>query len=89
MTTSTATTITIRVLWFAQLREQLGEPACTLVLPARSTGRDLLDALRARHPAAASLLAVARLAVNREYAAEEAVLRDGDEAALITPVSGG
>ena len=83
------TAITIQVLCFAQLRERLGQSILSLSLPAGATGRALLSALRARHPALGPLLEVSRLAVNCEYAVEDVVLRDGDEVALITPVSGG
>ena len=89
MTTSTETAITIRVLCFAQLRARLGQSTFSISLPAGATGRDLVSALRARHSSAAPLLGVSRLAVNCEYVTEDVVLHDGDEVAVITPVSGG
>lgn len=81
--------VTVRLLSFAQLRDRLGESERSLTLPAASTGQDLLRLLRERYPSAAPLLDVSRLAVNWEYAPAERVLRDGDEVAIIPPVSGG
>jgi molybdopterin converting factor small subunit len=51
--------------------------------------KTLLDGLCAEFPKLARLRPALRVAVNREYAAEEAGLSDGDEVALIPPVSGG
>ena len=81
--------MTVNVLCFAQLRDRLQQPACAVTLPVGTTGQDLLRALRERHPDAAPWLAVSRLAVNCEFVSDEVTLRDGDEVALIPPVSGG
>ncbi len=81
-------TITVRLLCFAQLRRWLAAEA-SLMLPAASTTGDLLQRLQEHHPDAAPLLAVSRLAVNCEYVSGDHELHDGDEAALITRVSGG
>jgi molybdopterin synthase catalytic subunit len=58
-------------------------------LPDGATVGALLDHLIAAHPALASLRANLRVAVNQEFAALDRVLADGDEVALIPPVSGG
>ncbi len=54
-----------------------------------ATGADLLDALGRSHAAIARHRPVVRLAVNRRYVPTDTALADGDEVALITPVSGG
>ena len=41
------------------------------------------------HPALDSVLRSAVLAVNQEYVTENVALRDGDEVAVIPPISGG
>jgi molybdopterin converting factor subunit 1 len=79
----------LRVLFFSLLRERVGTAALELDVPAGATGGDLLDLLARQYPAVAPLRPVVRLAVNAYYAAESVVLQDGDEVALITPVSGG
>jgi MoaE-MoaD fusion protein len=80
----------IQVRLFAMLRERAGRESVELQLDEGATVQDALDAVGRRHDLdelIARLPVVA--AVNREYAREESVLADGDELALIPPVSGG
>lgn len=83
------TTITVYVLCFAQLKDHLGREEFSQVLPSGATGRDLLRALGAHSPSVHSLIRICRLAVNYEYASADTRLHNGDEVALIPPVSGG
>lgn len=86
-----AQAIVVRVRLFATLREHAGTSSLELDLPAGATVADALQALSADGPLAGDVVARlrARAAVNRDYAAPETVLREGDELALIPPVSGG
>ncbi len=79
----------VRVLVFSILREKMGCDALTVALDAPATGADLLDRLERDHPALRAFRPVVRLAVNQTYAPETTALAEGDEVALITPVSGG
>ncbi|WP_457653939.1 MoaD/ThiS family protein [Rhodocaloribacter sp.] len=79
----------LRVLVFSILREKMGCDAVTVALDAPATGADLLDRLERDYPALRAFRSVVRLAVNREYVPETTTLAEGDEVALITPVSGG
>jgi len=81
--------VRIRVLHFALLREKTGTGEETLELPDGATAGEAAAALVARHPGIAAVRAGSRLAVNLAFAREDAVLHDGDELALIPPVSGG
>jgi len=74
----------VRVRLFAMLRERAGTNTIELELPE---GARVRDALAAVESLAAGLPLV--MAVNREYASEDASLSAGDELALIPPVSGG
>lgn len=74
----------VTVKLFAMLRERAGAGEMKLELPE---GARVRDALRELGPLADGLPLV--MAVNREYAAEDAVLDAGDELALVPPVSGG
>jgi molybdopterin synthase catalytic subunit len=74
----------VRIRLFAGLRERAGSDQVELDLPERARVRDALDRLTA----ITSDLPVV-MAINQEYANEEAVLQAGDELALIPPVSGG
>ncbi len=74
----------VRIRLFAMLRERAGTSELQLELP---DGARVRDALVAVEDLAGGLPLV--MAVNREYADEDAPLAPGDELALIPPVSGG
>ncbi len=76
----------VRVRLFAQLRERAGASELELELPEGACVRDVLAADPVASLAGGLPLV---LAVNREYASEDAALSAGDELALIPPVSGG
>jgi molybdopterin synthase catalytic subunit/molybdopterin converting factor small subunit len=74
----------VRVRLFAALRERAGASEVVLELPDGALVGDALDRL-----ASVTDGVPAVLAVNREYADRGAALHEGDEVALIPPVSGG
>lgn len=76
----------VRVRLFAMLRERAGSSELELELPE---GARVRDALAAGPVAALAQGLPLVMAVNREYADEDAALSPGDELALIPPVSGG
>lgn len=76
--------VTIRL--FAMLRERAGTDSLVLELPE---GARVRDALAAPPVAALAEGLPLVMAVNRAYAAEDALLEPGDELALVPPVSGG
>jgi molybdopterin converting factor subunit 1 len=80
-----------RVRLFAVLRERAGTDAIEVDLPAGATVGEALRAIAEQHEALAPALDQLSLvmAVNREYANAATVLAEGDELALIPPVSGG
>ncbi len=79
----------VRVRLFAALAESAGSRAFTLDLPAGSSAGSVRDAAVARYPQMRPLCDRAALAVNAEYSDAAQVVYDGDEVALIPPVSGG
>lgn len=79
----------VRVLLFSVLKEKIGAAELAVDLEAPATGEDLLDALTEMYPSVDAHRASLRIAVNQEYASQTTTLQDGDEVALITPVSGG
>jgi MoaE-MoaD fusion protein len=82
-------TITVRVRAFASLREALGFGERDLGLPAGSSAADLVAFLAQEYPEARLLAHNVTVAVNRAYAGPQVELHQGDEVALIPPVSGG
>ena len=81
--------MTITVKLFAILRERAGLSDLQLELPESATVTTARDTLAKRIPAISDYLARVAWAVNRSYAPVETELRDGDELAVIPPVSGG
>ena len=79
----------VRVLLFASLKDLLGAHELTWSGPSGSTLGDLLRDLEGRHPKLVDHRGTVLLAVNQEFAEPGARLRDGDEVALMPPVSGG
>jgi molybdopterin synthase catalytic subunit len=70
-------------------RELAGTRELAVELAAGATVEAAWAALVARHPVLAPGRSAVRFAVNGEYAGPEAILADGDEVAMIPPVSGG
>ncbi len=79
----------VTVRFFALYRERAGASECSWQLPEESTLADLLREIRQAHPGLAPPAVEIVAAVNEEYAEGGLVLREGDEVALIPPVSGG
>jgi len=75
------------VLLFAGLAERLGVRTLELAAPHPDHVAALRARLAAEHGALAG--AVYRVSVNQAYASESTQLAEGDEIALIPPVSGG
>ncbi len=79
----------MRVLLFGALKDLLGWESEAFELPEQATVGELLHRCIADAPQAQKFAGSLAIAVNREYAAPAQVLRDGDEVALLPPVSGG
>ena len=80
--------MTVQVRLFALMARQARTGMLTLELPAGGTVGGVKAELQRRYPRL-PWPAGTMLAVNQEYAGEKTVLRDGDEVAVIPPVSGG
>ncbi len=84
--------MTIRILYFASLREKLGSGSESLELPAGvTTVAGVLELLAARGGEWAGLPTVKNLkfAVNQEMARADSPVKAGDEIAFFPPVTGG
>jgi molybdopterin converting factor subunit 1 len=78
----------VRVVLFAKPRELVGQPNIDLALPAGATPADAWSQLSTQYDLG-PLPRSFRCAVNSEYAGWNDPLKDGDELAVIPPVSGG
>jgi molybdopterin synthase catalytic subunit len=78
-----------RVKLFARLSELAGTRETEVELGEGVTTGDLYAILCRRYPSLAGMEQIVMFAVNSEYVTPEHPVRDGDEVALIPPVSGG
>ena len=81
--------MTVNVKLFAIVRDRAGVGEFPLELREGATVAAAGRAIIERFPAIKEFEPRVAFAVNREYASRETVLRDGDELAVIPPVSGG
>ena len=89
MQTRQVTSVRVTVRLFASLRELTGESTAQVDVPDGSRAADVWEACVQRWPALATRRQSTVLAVNQEFAKPDVVIRDGDEVALLPPVSGG
>jgi molybdopterin synthase catalytic subunit len=81
--------MTIHIRLFALLRDRAGTDRIALSLPGETNVSAAINALTERFPALRDAVPRVMYAVNQEYASADTILHDGDELALIPPVSGG
>jgi molybdopterin converting factor small subunit len=79
----------VQVKLFAAARELAGADVVTVETGERPTVADVRAAIVEREPRLGPLVAASLLAVNAEYARNDAPIGPRDELALIPPVSGG
>ena len=77
----------VRVLFFGVLRDVVGAPERALEVAAGATAGEVLEICRAG--AEGGVWRSLAVAVNQEYVGRDRVLGEGDEVALLPPVSGG
>ena len=79
----------MHILFFAQLQDVTGCAATEIVTPSPLNREQLWAMLLKKFPGLEAHRGNVRLACNWEYAGAETCFGDGDEVALIPPVSGG
>ena len=79
----------VDVRYFAIVRETIGQASERREVPAGTTAGQLFDALIAEFPRLERMRPLTMVMVNRHYVRDDHILQDGDEIALIPPVSGG
>lgn len=81
--------MTIKVLFFATLKDRAGVRAVDLPLPSQPTIAALKAELEQRFSGLQNALSSAVTSINKEFAFPTDPIRDGDEVAFFPPVSGG
>lgn len=81
--------MTVKVLYFAGLRDLFGGGEEVISLAPGSTLQELAELLLLRKPGLRGHLSSLAWGVNFEFAPVHTTLKDGDEVALLPPVSGG
>jgi molybdopterin converting factor subunit 1 len=79
----------VKVLFFGMLKEMLSSDSQTLELPQGATVDAVLGHYRELLPTQPKLWSALAIAVNQNYAKASCLLHEGDEVALLPPVSGG
>ena len=79
----------IKVKFFASYKEAVGTDEMDLDVENGTDVSQLLEAVKTKHPAIGELIEPLIVSVNKEYAEFDKVLKEGDEVALLPPVSGG
>lgn len=79
----------ITVLYFAAVREKLGKKSEDIRIEEGDSLNKVMEILSSRYEFIAEMDKSLMVAVNRTYCDRDFILRDGDEIALIPPVSGG
>jgi len=79
----------VKVQLFAQLRELAERSELDCDVASGASVRDVWQALCARHAALTPFSGSVSCAVNEDFAAMTATVREGDAIAFLPPVSGG
>lgn len=81
--------ISVTVKFFAATRDAVGVPRITREVQSGTSAKELLEMLKKEYPQLAKPSLQIIIAVNRETGRGDEPLSDGDEIALLPPVSGG
>ena len=82
-------TVRIRVLFFGVIRDVVGLREDSLDLPEGGSLGSVFEYYAARFPRLREMAASTVLALNEQFSSPAALLAEGDEVALLPPVSGG
>lgn len=79
----------VQALLFARAQELAGVSEVTLEIQEGWTTANCFDAVVSKYPALQSISSCMMVALNHNYVTEPVAVKDGDELALIPPISGG
>ncbi|MGC5328633.1 molybdenum cofactor biosynthesis protein MoaE [Brevibacillus sp. SYSU BS000544] len=79
----------VQVQLFAGLAERANMRVLTIELSTGATVSNLISQVTTEYPSLSSLLPTCFVSLNNEYATSDQVIQEGDDVALLPPVSGG
>ena len=79
----------VTVLLFAKAQQIVGADSIELELEDSPRVQSVLDVLEDQYPAMSDFLGLCVVAINHQYAPSRRRIEEGDEVAIIPPVSGG
>lgn len=79
----------IKLLYFSSIKDKLKKSFEELKIKDNFSINDLIDILKKKYPQISQNLDNVMFAVNEEYQDKKYLLKDGDNVAVIPPVSGG
>ena len=81
--------VRVRVLLFGVLKDLAGRAVDSVELPEGASVAELMTRYGSQMPQLGNVLSSLAVAVNEQYAGPQTELKEGDEVALLPPVSGG
>lgn len=81
--------INIKILYFAFIKDLTGVGSGTMRLPYDSTIQNMLTNILDIYPQINNVLKSIKVSVNYKLVDRNTILKDGDEVALLPPISGG
>ena len=82
-------TIHVNVLYFAGAKEATGVRMESMELPKNTAVNELLSNLSMIYPKIRDMLNIIQISVNYEVVDKGTILHEGDEVAILPPISGG
>ena len=79
----------IKILFFATLRDKAGVRSMEMKIPSKTTIQELKKRIAKDFPGLSQSMETAVIAINREFAFDDSIIPDSAEVALFPPVSGG
>lgn len=79
----------VKIKFFAGCQDIAGKRESEVELKEETNAKMLLEKLIKDYPGLEKMAKNILLSINMEYASSDTILKDGDEVALIPPVSGG
>ncbi|MER5174540.1 MAG: molybdopterin converting factor subunit 1 [Candidatus Nitrosocosmicus sp.] len=81
--------IHITILYFASVKDATGLRMEAIELPRDTSIEKLLTKISLTYPNIQSILNIIQISVNYKVVNMDTILKDGDEVALLPPISGG